>query len=154
MSELLMTLKEHFRSGQGMQTFSRSAITIYDDHVECSTTGLGGGTDSIRYEQIAHVLASRGLRWATLGVQTTGGGGFEVGGLKKDEVAAAKALIDERMAAARQPAHVTAVQATSTTLADQFAQLSALRDSGALTDEEFAASKAQLLGQTPEASPL
>ena len=145
-----MTLREHLRSGQGLQTLSRSTITLFEDSVECATPGVlgaGGGTDSIRYEQIAHVMVGRGFRWATLAVQTTGGGGFEVGGLKKDEAEAAKRLIDERVAAARTPVPVVVTQAAAPGLAEQIAQLAALRESGALTEEEFAASKARLLEQ-------
>jgi Short C-terminal domain len=149
MSEPLMTVKEHLRSGQGLGTLSRSTITLYDDHVECATPGMlgSGGTDSIRYEQIAHVVVNRGVRWATLGVQTTGSGGFAVGGLKKDEAEAAKRLIDERVAAARAPAPVVVTQAAAPGLAEQIAQLAALRDSGVLSEEEFAASKARLIGE-------
>ena len=149
MGEPLMTLKEHLRSGQGLGTLSRSTITLYEDRVECVTPGMlgSGGTDSIRYEQIAHVMVDRGLRWATLAVQTTGSGGFSVGGLKKDEADAAKRLIEERVSAARAPTPVVVAQTAAPGLGDQLAKLAALRDSGALTEEEFATSKARLLDE-------
>jgi hypothetical protein len=149
MSEPLMTVKEHMRSGQGLSTFSRSTLTIYDDRVECTTPGAFGssGSDSIRYEQIAHVMVDRGFRWATIAVQTTGGGGFAVGGLKKDEADAAKNLIEQRVSAARTPQPVVVAQAAPAGLAEQIAQLAALKESGALSEEEFAASKARLIGE-------
>jgi len=152
MSKPLMELKEHKRlsgTGQALGIFSRSTIVLYDDHVECTAPGMlsSGGTDSIRYEQIAQVMVDSGFRWATLAVQATGSGGFAVGGLKKDEAEAAKRLIDERISAARAPAPVVVTQAGPPALAEQLAQLAALKESGALSEEEFTASKARLIGE-------
>jgi hypothetical protein len=47
----------------------------------------------------------------------------------------------------RETPSAPSADATSTTTADQLAQLSSLHDSGKLSDEEFAASKAELLGR-------
>lgn len=139
-----MVLKESFRPGQGMRKMM--TLRVYDDRIECTQPGLvgGGSTDAIRYEQIAHVLINRGLRWSELAVQTTGGGGFGIAGLNKGDADTAKTLIEERIARSRSQAHPAPVSAAPT-MAEQIAQLAALRDSGALTEEEFTASKARLL---------
>jgi Short C-terminal domain/Bacterial PH domain len=143
-----MTLKERFRTGQGMGTLSRGAILIYDDHVELTTAGLGAGRDSLRYEQIAQVMVDRGFRHATLTIQTTGGGGISVGGLNKAEAEAGGRLIEEQIAAVHSGGHA-ASQPAALTIPEQIRQLAALRDSGALTDDEFSSSKARLLDGPP-----
>jgi hypothetical protein len=62
-------------------------------------------------------------------------------GDKMRERSAAKAA----EAQAAQADYVKSVAGTGTSTVDQLAKLSSLRDSGALTDEEFAAQKAKLL---------
>ncbi|MCY7420054.1 MAG: SHOCT domain-containing protein [Chloroflexi bacterium] len=52
---------------------------------------------------------------------------------------------DIAMTGTRVPATATAVAATKVSAADQVAKLSALHDSGALTDAEFEAAKAKAL---------
>jgi hypothetical protein len=122
-----------------------ATLTVFEDRVEHLQPGLvgHGQTDSVRYEQIAQVYLDKGMKWSKLAIQTTGGGGFGIAGLNKREAEEAKVLIEERIARARMPQQQAAPAQAS--LAEQMSQLAALRDSGALTEEEFAASKARLL---------
>jgi len=119
-------------------------LRVFADRVECTQPGLvgSGTTESIRYEQIAQVFIDRGLRWNRLAIETTGGGGFGIAGINRGDADAAKALIEERIERSRAP---VAAPTAAPSIADQIAQLAALRDSGALSDEEFAAAKARLL---------
>ena len=140
--EPLLTMKEAFRPGQGMRKMM--TLRVFEDHVECTQPGLvgGGTTDSVRYEQIAQVFVDRGLKWSRLAIQTTGGGGFGIAGVSKSDADAARTLIDERIARSRNPVPApTAAPA----IADEIARLAALRDSGALSEDEFAVAKARLL---------
>jgi hypothetical protein len=122
-------------------------LRVFEDRVECTQPGLvgSGSTDSVRYDQIAQVFIDRGLRWSRLAIQTTGGGGFGIAGINKNEAETAKALIEERIARSRTSGPAPAV---APSIADQITQLAALHDSGALSDEEFAAAKARLLSAT------
>jgi hypothetical protein len=140
----LLLLKE---SSLSFHNEARQPMTlrVFEDRVECTKPRLfaRGSTDTIRYEQIAQVIVHRGLAWNALAVETNGGGGFRIGGLKKHEAEQAKAAIDERVGRLRQQSGATA--SASPSLVEQLAQLSALRDSGALTEDEFAAAKKRLL---------
>jgi hypothetical protein len=120
------------------------SLRVFEDRVECTKPRLiaRGSTDTIRYEQIAQVVVNRGLTWSALAVETNGGGGFRIGGLKKDRADEAKAMIDERVARLREASMPVGPSAS---LVEQLAQLAALRDSNALTEEEFVAAKSQLL---------
>ncbi len=122
-------------------------LRVFEDRVECRTPGLltRGTLETIHYGQIAQVAIDRRVTWSKLAVETNGGGGFAIGGLKKTDAEAAKALIDERVAQVRSSVPTSAPEST-TSVADELAKLSVLRDSGALTEEEFAAAKARLLG--------
>lgn len=143
-----MVLKESFRPGQGARRMM--TLKVFDDRLECTQPSLvgGGSTDAIMYEQIAQVVIHRGLRWSQLEVLNTGGGGFGIAGLNKKDADAAKAFIEEQIARVRSRG-TTGSQQPGASLAEQMAQLTALRESGALTDDEFAAAKARLLNSGP-----
>jgi beta-xylosidase len=120
-------------------------LRIFNDRVECVRPGAvtRGTTDTIRYEQIAQVMVDRRTIWSSLIVETNGGGGFTIRGLRKDPADKAKALIDERVARVRE--HSTQVVGVPTSLAHEISNLAALHQSGALTSDEFPAAKKQLL---------
>ncbi|HVS84224.1 MAG TPA: SHOCT domain-containing protein [Gaiellaceae bacterium] len=122
-------------------------LRVYDDRVECQKPGVWtrGSTDTIRYEQMAQVIVARGMVWSSLSVETNGGGGFKIDGLKKDDADRAKALMDDRIALVHQERGSTTPATPA--IADQLAQLAALRESGALTDDEFSQAKSRLLGR-------
>jgi hypothetical protein len=125
-------------------------VRVYDDRVECLRPGVisRGLTETIRYEQVAQVLVTRGLAFSKLAVQSNGGGGFAIDGLKKDEADAAKELIDERVARYRADITTTRAPVNSGGLADQLTQLASLRESGALSEEEFQQAKARLMSDS------
>ena len=128
-------------------------LDIHEDRIEekvlpRSLTALMGRHDRliIRYEQIAAVGLHTGLLWSTLTVESTGGHTVVVKALPKREAAAARQLLEERLAAHRaEQQQQRSVRAPAST-ADELSKLAALRDSGALSDEEFASAKKQLLG--------
>lgn len=126
-------------------------LDIYGDRVEETVpaknalTAAMGKSDHhvIRYEQVAAVGLHTGLKWSTLSVESTGGHTAVVKGLSKRDARKAKQLIEERLVAYREGRGQPPPQPLST--ADELAKLAALRDAGALDEEEFAAAKRQLL---------
>jgi hypothetical protein len=143
----LLLLKESSLSYHG-EARQPMTLRVFEDRVECTKPRLvaRGSTDTIRYEQIAQVIVHRGLAWNALAVETNGGGGFRIGGLKKRQAEEAKAVIDGRVKLLReQPVRTVTPASASLSLLEQLAQLSALRESGALTEDEFAAAKKRLL---------
>jgi hypothetical protein len=142
----LLTAREKLMSVSdgGRRTMT---LRVYDDRVECTKPGLltRGATDTIRYEQIAQVVVDRRIMWSKLAVETNGGGGFQIAGLNKDEADTAKTLIDERVARLQTATAATHATDTAPPIATQLAQLGALRESGVLTDDEFAVAKTRLL---------
>jgi hypothetical protein len=140
--EPLLILREN-RFSYTSESRQPMSLRVFEDRVECTKPRLiaRGSTDTIRYEQIAQVIVHQGLVWSALAIETNGGGGFRIGGLKKHLAEEAKAAID---------AHVAQVQASTTppaSLAEQLVQLTSLRDSGALSEAEFGAAKKRLIGE-------
>lgn len=134
-------------------TWFPNELDIYEDRIEekvlpRSLTALMGRHDRfvIRYEQIAAVGLHTGLLWSTLTVESTGGHTAVVRALPKREATAAKQLLEERLAANRAGHEPQKLAPAAASTADELSKLSVLRDSGALSDEEFAAAKKQLLG--------
>ncbi len=118
-------------------------LSIFADRVECRKPGMikHGTTDVIRYPQVAQVLIHRGVFWSGLSVETNGGGGFRIDGLKKKDAEAAKTEIDRRVSAA-----YGQQQESRTDIVAQLEKLTSLHQAGRLTDAEFASAKQQLLG--------
>ena len=86
---------------------------------------------SVRYEQVAQVSLDRRLVWSALAVDTTGGRGFVLDGLRRREADVAKAKLDGLIADAHGRESV----------AEALERLSTLRERGLLTDFEFHAAK-------------
>lgn len=135
-----------------------NSLTIYNDRVEeviparALPTALLGKHDRhvIRYEQVAAVNLHTGVKWSSLSVESTGGHTAVVNGLSKRRAQEAKSLIEERLVAVRaqqrqETGHQAASAAVPMSTADELTKLASLRDSGVLTEEEFAAAKKQLL---------
>jgi hypothetical protein len=106
-------------------------------------------TKAINYAQVAQVATSRGIRWTVLRVESTGGHQITIEGLNKERGAELKQMLDSKVHAAKvgpnfmQPVAPTA---QPTDVADQLMKLAELRDRGVLSDDEFTAQKAKLLG--------
>jgi hypothetical protein len=111
----------------------RETIAVFGDRVEHVRPGLIGRTRTVtvRYEQVAQVSLDRRLVWSALAVDTTGGGGFVLDGLRRREADAAKSKLDGLISDAHGRESV----------AEALERLSTLRERGLLTDFEFHAAK-------------
>jgi hypothetical protein len=121
-------------------------VRVYDDRIEYQKPEViaRGTTETLRYEQVAQVIVRRGALYSELAVQSNGGGGFLINSLNKDEADAAKRLIDERVALIGDQ-QVFDSTPESPSLASEITRLAALKESGALSDEEFAVAKTRLI---------
>ena len=123
-----------------------SEIRVYDDRVEEHKPGpLRQRNQGIRFNQVAQVSIRRGIPWATLTIESTGGHMISVGGLSRSDADRAKAEIQARLGGAVVDDEPDA-SVTSTSATDELARLAAMKEQGLLTDEEFAAAKKSLLG--------
>src|SRR3954471_15437801 len=101
--EPLFVLKESSWSRLDTEGRGSRLLRVFDDRIEHPKPRLiaKGTSEVIRYEQIAQTLLHERLVFPALEIETNGGGGFRIDGLKKETARAAKAAIDERMAAVR-----------------------------------------------------
>src|SRR5437763_4239252 len=113
--------------------YAPASLKIVGSHVEFARLRrFGGGEDvAVRYDRIAHVAVAPGFRYARLVVETTGGGGFTIDGLRQGDAAKAKTLIEKLAAKQPRSTPTTAVQTGS--LAEELAQLADLHKQGVLT---------------------
>src|SRR5205085_753749 len=76
-------------------------LRIHDDRVEHAKPGLLARTRTatVRYEHVAQIALDRRLFWSSLSVETTGGGGFAIEGLRHRGGDAAKQELEGRIAA-------------------------------------------------------
>jgi Short C-terminal domain len=138
----LYTLKESSWSRADTQGRGSRILRVFKDRVEYVQPRLiaKGTSEVIRYEQIAQTRLHEHLVFAGIQIETNGGGGFRIDGLNKAQARAAKAAIDERIAALRDR-----VQQGSSGLSEELANLERLRQSGVLSEDEFVAAKQRLL---------
>ena len=111
----------------------RETVRIHEDHVEHARPGLLARTRTItiRYEQVAQVALDRRMVWSSLSVETTGGGGFVIHGLRHRQADAAKRELDSRISAAH----------ARESVAEALERLGGLKEKGLLTEQEFSAAK-------------
>ena len=108
-------------------------INVYPNRVEFKS---GAGRQSMPINQIASVqLAMMGIMKITL--ESTGGKKYDIPTLKKKEVQ--QAIYDAQ-------ARFTGSNQIQSSGADELEKLSALKDKGIITQEEFDQKKKQLLG--------
>ncbi len=131
-------------------------VAIYEDRIEwgrqrISLSGKRLETNMVPIRQIQGVTTHRGGMLYTVVKVATAGDTVEVR-VTKPQAEQIKATITHLMlgggapATAPGPAAAPPRQAAPASVADELAKLVQLRDAGALTDEEFAAQKAKLLG--------
>jgi hypothetical protein len=123
-------------------------LHVYEDRVEEHKPGvIRHRSMSITFRQMAQVSLRRGIPWAVLRVESTGGHVISVGGLSRSDADRAKAEIQARLGRAidDQPEASTPTPEPTTT-AGELARLGDLKERGLLTEEEFAAAKKSLLG--------
>jgi hypothetical protein len=136
---------------KGHRLFTPNVIRVWPDRVEEYEHHAlrKKETRTVNYRQVSEVSLARGLVWSNITIESTGGQSFELEGVPKADAERVKSLLDNAVAAARggtSAAPVAAASAPVPDVADQLRKLADLRDQGILTDDEFAAQKAKLLG--------
>jgi hypothetical protein len=129
-----------------MRTIYPTSLAVFEDAVEnIAVRGIiATNVQRVRYDQMARVFVRHGIISADLVVETRGGATLEVRGASKREAEHASTVIRERIASgqargAEDPAPLD--------VPGQIRKLAELRDSGAITEAEFQAKKAELLGR-------
>ncbi len=110
-------------------------------------------TQAIRYAQVAQIKMSKGMVYAEIAVESTGGHVITMKGVPKKDGEKVKTMLDQRAEEARHgavagaPAQAAPVQQApaAASMADELIKLAKLRDDGILTEEEFAQQKANLM---------
>lgn len=123
-------------------------LTVYEDRLEWSS-GISRSM-TVRLDQVASVHRLRfGLLKSHIEVETTGGGGFGVPNLLPGAAKQAKELIEHLLSELHYkdqgPRQLSKDRLSD--VPDQIRKLSELRDAGILTNVEFEAKKADLLGR-------
>ncbi len=136
---------------KGGRLFTPNVIRVWPDRVEEYEFHAlrKKETRTISYQQVSEVSLARGLVWSDISIESTGGKSFALQGVPKSDAERVKSLLDAAVAAAEGGSTGSPTASGSTAVpdvADQLRKLAELRDDGILTDEEFAAQKAKLLG--------
>jgi hypothetical protein len=138
------------RLAKGGRPFTPNVVRIWPDRVEDYQHHalLHKNTQAIGYAQVAQVTINRGLRWSTIRVESTGGQVVTLAGVPKRDADQIKAVLDAKVNEARVGPQQAAPVATSSAVdvTDRLVKLGEMRTAGLITDEEFAAQKARLLG--------
>lgn len=134
-------------------------LLIFNDRVEWheGTWGLKRKGEPIKMEDVREVRAEGKRTNHKVVVEGADGRVFEMGRLTAEQAQNAKALVEQRIEVhAADPARFAVVEASSAdapsvadgfSIPDQIRQIAELRDSGLLTEEEFAEKKADLLNR-------
>jgi len=124
-------------------------VAIYEDRIEwgrqrMSLSGKRLDTNMVPIRQIQGVTTHRAGMLYTVVKVATGADTIEFR-VTKPQAGEIKATLTRLMLGGSTPSSAATVPAPAS-VADELAKLVQLRDAGALTDEEFAAQKAKLLG--------
>jgi hypothetical protein len=135
---------------KGGRFFTPNIVRVWPDRIEeCERHAVRKTeTQAISLQQVSEVTLSRGLAWADISVESTGGRSFTMLGIPKTDADRVKKLVDDAVATFRTgvaKASSAADPQASADVADRLRKLADLRDRGVLTDEEFDAQKAKLL---------
>lgn len=111
----------------------RETLRIHADRVEHAKPGILARTRtvSVRFEQIAEIVLDRRMLWSSLTVETTGGGGFTIHGLRRPQGDVAKRELERGIAEMH----------AAESLAEALDRLGRLKAEGLLTEQEFVAAK-------------
>ena len=143
---LLEYTASRFRGGR---MFTPNLVRIWGDRVEEYEhhAVLKKNTRAINFAQVAQVVMNKGLRWSDIRVESTGGHIIKLVGMKKEQAEQAKILLDEKVHLAKTGAlSVDRGASEQPDVVDQLRKFAELRDQGIITEDEFAAQKAKLLG--------
>jgi len=128
----------------GKKTLRRGTLFVSSQRVGVFTKKLGGhDLTDFAYGLLTSVQHKEGMLNGELNILAAGTH-LEVHQIPKGEASTLADLIRTHQAQSTSPAPAQG----SGSVADEIAKLAALRDSGALTDEEFATHKATLLPQS------
>ena len=136
---------------KGGRMFTPNVIRVWPDRIEEYEhhAVLKKGTQTISFHQVAQVKLGKGLRWADVTVESTGGHVITLKGLSKADGDQVKGLIDNAVNVTRSADAVgaapTAPAATQASVADELLKLAQLRDAGVLSPEEFEEQKARAM---------
>jgi hypothetical protein len=136
---------------KGGRMFTPNVIRVWPDRIEEYEhhAVLKKGTQTISFHQVAQVKLGKGLRWADVTVESTGGHVITLKGLPKADGDQVKGLIDNAVNQTRSADAVsaapTAPAATQSSVADELLKLAQLRDAGVLSPEEFEEQKARAM---------
>lgn len=150
-----------------MTTGAKAALGVATAGMSLLATGVRGTDEGeiIPIDQISHVSRKRGMGLNTVVVLTTSAGDLElrvshadadhvielVNAIKRGDYKGQPAPTPTPAPQAPTPAPIAPEPASATpvgsSIMDQIAQLGQLHDAGILTDEEFAAKKADLLAK-------
>jgi hypothetical protein len=131
--------------------FTPNVIRVWPDRIEeyQHHAVLKKGTQTISFHQVAQVKLGKGLRWADVTVESTGGHVITLKGLPKADGDQVKGLIDNAVNQTRSADAVgaapTAPAAAQASVADELLKLAQLRDAGVLSPEEFEEQKARAM---------
>ena len=148
MSEPLMEFMSHIEG-------RNAKVAIYDDRIEWgrqrfTMTGTRRDTNMVPVRQIQGVTTHRAGMLYTVVKVSTSADVIEMR-VTKPQAEQIKAIVTRLMLgwgtpAAATPSAAAPAAPTPALVADELAKLVQLRDAGALTEDEFAAQKARLLG--------
>ena len=136
---------------KGGRMFTPNVIRVWPDRIEeyQHHAVLKKGTQTISFHQVAQVKLGKGLRWADVTVESTGGHVITLKGLPKADGDQVKGLIDNAVNQTRSADAVgaapTAPAAAQASVADELLKLAQLRDAGVLSPEEFEEQKARAM---------
>lgn len=134
---------------KGGRIFSPNVIRVWPDRIEEHENHAirRSGTQAIHFRQVAQVGIEKGLIFTNISVESSGGHIIRLIGVPKDDGDRVKGMIDDAVQAAHANRPSTVIHsAPQFDVADQLIKLAALRDSGVLTEEEFATQKRKILG--------
>jgi hypothetical protein len=133
---------------KGGRLFTPNVIRVWPDRIEEYEHHAirKKGTQAISFQQVSEVSMSRGLVWSDVSVESTGGKSITMDGIPKGDADRVKKMIDDAVFASKRGPVSAPVAAAAPDLADQLRKLADLRDQGILTEDEFSAQKARLLG--------
>jgi Short C-terminal domain len=121
------------------------SLFFLGDRVEMVRPAFYGARgESISYEDVIGVDVRRGNLFATMTIESRDGRIFEVSGLNKKRAEEGRKLLNRLTIVAQQRSFPTAP--TEAKRADELRKLTALRDNGLLSNEQFQAQKNELLG--------
>lgn len=130
-----------YGKGQGLVVMTDRRLLFVQDGMTSKTT------EDFPYSRVSSVSFSSGMALGTLTVFASGNKA-EIKNMNKDDGRGMADALRGRLAEAPgvSSAPPTGASAAPVDVADQLGKLAALRDAGVLTDEEFAAQKAKILG--------